>query len=386
MTLDPFTLAIMSALVVTVAGTLFIAETLLRREEGAGRIWALAYLCAVLTSVAYLAWAANPAMWWAIGVGNMAFVAATALMWLGCVRFNSNLRRLYVGAVVAAVLATFLTAVVQGPGGGWWAGSEVTFGAIALFAAAGAVETTRGALAQNLNARILGIVLAIQALYYLLRVIVFVGFGENSAIFNEVFGTQTTTYFTVALSMTTLMTTSVLRADKARLRAHSDSSTAGYTSDRVLVQSSFQRLLLDRTERAEIRLDPLVVIAIVVDDLQTIATAFGETVATEVAESWIEGVRRHTPASALIGEDGPGRLFVVTDTASVNEAKALAMSIYLGLLEDAGMAGAIVRPAVGIGLALSSMVGYHPESLLDGARAAAVRAAADLEASVVVAV
>lgn len=386
MILDPFTLAIMTALVVTVAGILFITETLLRREEGAGQIWALAYLAAVLTSIAYLAWAASPEMWWAVGVGNMTFVAATALMWLGCVRFNTNVSGLLVGAVVAALLATFLTAIVEGPNGGPWAGSEVTFSAIAIFAAAGAVETMRGALAQNMNARILGLVLVVQALYYGVRTVVFIGFGEASPIFTDWFGTEITSYFTVTLSMTTLVTTSVLRADRARLRSHSDSSTAGYTSDLVLIQSSFQRLLLDRAQRAEIRLDPLVVIAIVVDDLETIATAFGEMVATEVTESWIDGVRRHAPASALIGEDGAGRLFVVTDSPGVNEAKALAMSIYLGLLEDAGMAGAIVRPAVGIGVSLSSMVGYDAESLLDGARAAAVHATADLEASVVVAV
>ena len=94
MILDPLTQAIMTALVVMVAGVIFISETLLRREEGAGQVWALAYLAAMLTTLAYLGWAATPDMWWAIAVGNMMFVAATGFMWLGCLRFNDRLHPL----------------------------------------------------------------------------------------------------------------------------------------------------------------------------------------------------------------------------------------------------------------------------------------------------
>lgn len=386
MTLDPITQAIMTALVVMVAGVIFISETLLRREEGAGQVWALSYLAAMLTTIAYLGWSANPEMWWSVAVGNMTFVAATGLMWLGCVRFNGKLSPLYTGIVVAASLAAFVTVVVEGANGGAWAGAEILFIGIALFAAAGAVETMRGALGANMNARILAFVLAIQAIYYTVRTVALFVLGAESVNFNQWFGTEITSYLTVALTMTALVTTSVLRADRARLRGHTDSSTAGYTSERVLLESSFERLFLDWAERAERRRDSLVVIAVVVEDLDTIATAFGESTAIEVVESWINGVRRHSPASALIGEDGPGRLFVVTDAPSVNDAKAQALSIFHGLLDDAGMGGASVRPAVGIGLALSSMIGYDPELLLDGARAAAARATVSLESSVVVAV
>ena len=188
------------------------------------------------------------------------------------------------------------------------------------------------------------------------------------------------------LTITAVITTSVLRADRARLRGHTESSMVGFTSEGVLMDSSLKRLLVDWSERAKARRDPIVVIAIAVEDLDTIATAFGEATAVEVVDLWIEGVRRHAPSSALIAEDGQGRLLVVTDAASVNEAKAQAMRIFHGLLDDAGMVGAIVRPAVGIGLALSAMVGYDPDTLLDAARGAAVRATENLESSVVVAV
>ena len=44
MTLDLDSVLVMTALVVNVSGILFIVETLLRRDEGAGRVWALAFL------------------------------------------------------------------------------------------------------------------------------------------------------------------------------------------------------------------------------------------------------------------------------------------------------------------------------------------------------
>lgn len=386
MLLDPMTQAILTALVVVVAGVIFISETLLRRDDGAGRVWALAFLAAMLTVVSYLAWAASPGMWWAVAIGNMAFVAGTGLMWLGCVKFNGRLSPLYSGVVAAGALAAFITVLVAGPDGGAWAGAEVMFIAIALFAGAGAFETLRGAMGKNLNARTLAIVLGVQAVYYVVRTVAFFMLGGESADFGRWFGTEVTSYLTVTLTITAVVTTSVLRADRARLRGHTESSMVGFTSAGVLMNSALNRLLIDRSERAAARRDPIVVISIVVEDLDTIATAFGEATAVEVVDLWIEGVRRHSPSSALIAEDGQGRLLVVTDAASVNEAKAQAMGIFHGLLDDAGLVGAIVRPAVGIGLALSTMVGYDPATLLDAARGAAGRAAASHESSVVVAV
>ena len=80
MTLDLASVVLMTALVVNVSGVLFIAETLLRRDEGAGRIWALGFLAAMLTTLAYTMWTQDPSAWWAITVGNAAFVAGTGCM------------------------------------------------------------------------------------------------------------------------------------------------------------------------------------------------------------------------------------------------------------------------------------------------------------------
>lgn len=386
MIIDPITQSVLTALVVTVSGVIFISETLLRRDEGAGRVWSLAFLAAMLTTIAYLVWAAVPTMWWAVAVGNMTFVAGTGLMWLGCVRYNNRLNPLYVGIVTGGAVAAFVTVIVAGDAFHGWAGAEVMFIAIILFAGAGAVETLRGAMGKNMNARVLAFVLGVQSVFYIVRTVVFFIVGPEDEFFVRWFGTEMTGYLTVILTITAVVTTSVLRADRARLRGLSETSMVGFTSGGLLHENSLKLLLSERAQRAQARRDPLVVIAIVVEDLDTIATAFGESTAVEVVESWIEGVRRHAPSSALIAEDGPGRLLVVSNTSSVNEAKEQAMTIYQGLLDDAGMAGAVVRPAVGIGLALSTMVGYDAETMVEAARAAASRATISVESSVVVAV
>ena len=91
MNLDLLTVSVLTALVV-VTSVVFIVGMLLRKDESAGRIWGLGFLAALLTVVAYLAWAASPEAWWAVAVGNAAFLCGTGLMWLGARRFNDGNR------------------------------------------------------------------------------------------------------------------------------------------------------------------------------------------------------------------------------------------------------------------------------------------------------
>jgi hypothetical protein len=117
-TLDLMSVLVMTTLVVNVSGILFIVETLLRRDEGAGSVWALAFLAGMLTTLSYSLWAQTPDAWWAIAVGNAAFVASTGCMWLGCRRFNGR-RMGWASAVVAvAVAVAGFTVALAGPGGG----------------------------------------------------------------------------------------------------------------------------------------------------------------------------------------------------------------------------------------------------------------------------
>ena len=159
MNLDPTSVLVVTALVVNVSGILFILETLLRRDEGAGRVWAIAFLAAMLTTLSYIIWAQQPAAWGAVAVGNAAFVVGTGCLWLGCRRFNE--RRIdWASALVGlAALGAAAAVIIAGPEGGDWAGAVWMFIPLVVFAGAGAVECMRGVLGESRSAWVLAAVL-----------------------------------------------------------------------------------------------------------------------------------------------------------------------------------------------------------------------------------
>jgi hypothetical protein len=387
--LDLFSVLVMMAVVVNVSGVLFIVETLLRRDEGAGRIWALAFLAAMLTTLSYVIWVQSPEAWWAVAVGNSAFVAGTGCMWLGCRRFNGRRMGWPSAVVAAAVIAAAAAVFVAGPTAGDWAGALWMFIPLLAFAGAGAVECLRGELLESRTAWVLSAVLAFQSLFYLSRTTAFLTSGPDSALFQAAFGTITTSFVTVTLTIVAVVVTSVLRASRAPMRGHLRPAGFGTARDGILSHDVFHGALTELCERARLRSELVGVIAVRIDDLEQISTAFGSEVARAVTETWRTGVRRHAPSNSFVAEDGPGGLLVGVLVDSPREARRQAAVIYRGLFDDLGMVGGPggiggVIPVVGVGVGLSDTVGYDSVALASAAREAATRAATDVDTSVLV--
>lgn len=382
MTLDLVSVLVITALVVNVSGVLFILETLLRRDEGAGRIWSLGFLSAMLTTLAYMIWAQTDGAWWVIAAGNAAFVAGTGCMWLGCRRFNGRRMGWSSGLVAVAVLGAAVSVVVEGPDGGDWAGALWMFSGLLVFAGAGAVECLRGALRESRTAWVLGAVLGFQSLYYVSRTTAFVTSGPDSALFQSAFGTITTSFLTVTLTIVAVVVTSVLRASRAPMRGYTRHAVD--EDEGVLDHEDFQRALDGLGRRARWRSEQIAVTAVRIDDLEQISTAFGSEVGGAVAEAWRAGVRRHAPANAAVGEDGPTGLLVGLAVSSASEARRQAAGIYRGVFDDLGLVGGGVIPVIGVGVALSEVAGHDSAGLMQAAREAAERAAASVETSVLV--
>jgi GGDEF domain-containing protein len=384
MTLDLASVHIMTALVVNVSGVLFILETLLRRDEGAGRIWSIGFLSAMLTTLAYTVWVQSDGAWWAIAVGNAAFVGGTGCMWLGCRRFNGRRMRWSALLVAGAVVAAALGVAFAGPDGGDWAGALWMFVALIGFAGAGAVECLRGEMRESRTAWVLGAVLGFQSLYYVSRTTAFVTSGPDSALFQTAFGTVSTSFLTVTLTIVAVVVTSVLRASRAPMRGYLRDARAVDQEQGIVSEESFAVLLDGICRRAARRHETVAVTALRLDDLDPISTAFGSDVAGSVAATWRSGVRRHAPTNAVVGQDGPTGLVVGIAVASAQEARRQAGVIYRGLFDDLGKVGGGVIPVVGIGVALSETAGYDPAALTRVAREAASRAAVDVETSVLI--
>lgn len=382
MTLELGSVLVMTALVVVVSGVLFVVETLLRRDEGAGRVWALGFLAAMLTTLSYIVWSQIDGAWWAIAVGNAAFVAGTGCMWLGCRLYNDR-RMSWSSALVAiGVIGAAAAVVIAGPRGGDWAGAVWMFVALLLFAGAGAVECVRGALRESRTAWVLAAVLGFQCLYYVSRTTAFLVAGPESVLFENAFGTIPTSFLTVVLTIVAVVVTSVLRAPRAPMRGYRRTIATLNAPDGILADDVFVSALANLCERASWRDELVSVISVRIDDLEQISTAFGSEVGGAVTETWRLGVRRHAPSNALVAEDGPMGLMVGALVDSPQEARRQAGAIYRGLFDDLGKVGGGIIPVVGVGVALTDAAGYDTAELVRIARERARRAAASVETSV----
>ncbi|MEZ3160065.1 hypothetical protein AB1K54_05880 [Microbacterium sp. BWT-B31] len=383
MTLDLYSVTVVAALVVNTSGVLFIVETIIRRDEGAGRIWSIAFLAAMLTTIAYVLWSQMPGVQWPIAVGNAAFVAGTGGVWLGIRVFNGR-RMAAASVIVGLAVVAAAVAVFVDPRTDDWAGAMWMFVALIAFAGLGAAECLRGALLQSRTAWVLALVLGFQALYYLARTGAFLISGPESAIFTDYFGTVNTAFLTVVLTIVAVVVASVLRASRAPVRGFARAADAADDDLGILSLDAFEHATAAVCGRAAPRGELVGLIAVRIEDLEQISTAFGSDVALSVTEVWREGVRAHVPSDAIVGEDGPTGLLVSLVTESPATARRSAAAIYRGLFDDLGRVGGGVLPVLGVGMALTDTVGYRVGDLTTTARAAARRAAASVETSVLV--
>ncbi|MCR2811482.1 hypothetical protein NQ166_09700 [Microbacterium sp. zg.Y1090] len=377
------TLAAVTALVVLVCALLFIIETFLRREDPTGRLWALGFLGGGATTLLYLAWAADPGAWWAVAAGNGTMVASAGLLWLGCRRYNDQSMRLPGWIVAAASVAASVAVVVEGPDIGGWAGALWMFVPLCGFGIAGAVATRSGAMRRAPNAIPLTVVFALQGAFYFVRIVVFSTSGPDSELFSVWFGTTTASGLTVVLTITAVVAMSVLRTDRAQLRgwaAASDGAMFGVRS-RGDVVTALQHIV--QASRPQDDLPAVLVIRTA--ELDYIATAFGIELADELVAAGRAAVLRAVPPLAIVGEDGEGRLAVITTVRSSGEARRVGMAVYRELFDALNSVSGGVLPSLGIGIAVGSSRAHDAGALLEEARVASLRAASSSASAVLVA-
>lgn len=371
MTLDQQTLSLATGLVVLTAGTVFVLETLLNRDSTTSRLWSLAYLAGILTSISYVLWATMPSAWWAVAVGNAAFVVSAGAIWSGCRSFNGRRSLLWV-VVVAGVLAA-AAVVLEGPDGGDWAGAYVWLLGVAVFSALGAAETFTRSMGKDANARGLSMVLLAEGVLFLARFVVLLGWGPENIVFHTYLGTATTSIVTIILMIVAAVTMSVMRADTSP-RARMGASAPLFSRRGLMGCDAFEQVLTDRLARAAEHSESVSLLHVHLDDLEEIGIAFGRTAADLVLGESVATVRRIVPASAVIGDAGTGRLVVASSGVSPGEDIALATVLRRALLDVDVPEAPGAKVTASIGAATTDRVGYRVTILSDAARRASDQA------------
>jgi len=369
MNLDVLSLQVMTAVVVNVSAIVYIVGTVIRRDEGASRLWSVAFLSGMACTIAYMVWAADRDAWWAVAVGNATFVGVTAALWLGCRSYNGHGMRWPALLSVAGIALAFMGVLIQGPDGGDWAGAVEMFVPLAVFGALGCIESLRGELFATRTAWALAIVLGLQSLYFTVRTIALLALGPESAFFQVWLGTVPLSFLVVTFTIVTIVATSVLRAGRTQVRGIDAVARATGADVGIMLFEQFTIVTRALLTRAQWRQELVAVFAVRIDDLEQISTAFGSEAARGVVETWRRGVRRHAPAAARIGQDGVNGLIMATVVSSAAEARSVATRMGQGVFEELRAVPGSVIPVVGVGIALSDTLGSDLETLMAAARA-----------------
>ncbi|WP_431779069.1 hypothetical protein [Microbacterium aurantiacum] len=383
MTLDLLSVLIISSVVVNVSGVVFIVETLLRRDDGAGRVWALGFLAAMLTTLAYVLWARSGTELWALAAGNATFVTATGCMWLGCRRFNGRRIRRDGLLVVVGAGGAAVAVLVEGFPAGDWAGAVWMFLALTVFSAAAAAECLRGLLGATRSAWVLAVVFALQCGFYIARTAAFLFAGPESALFQVAFGSIALSFGTVTLTVVAVVILSVLRATRVPLVDQTRTTLSDIARDGIVSDAVFTGMLTALCVRARQQGATLAIVAVRIDDLGQMTTAFGGDVTGLVIDEWRRGVATSVPVGAIIGEDSRAGLLVGCVVDDARGAREAATAVYRGVFDRLGAATHGIIPVVGVGVADSSVVGYEPHDLVEAARETALTAATRVDAAVI---
>jgi diguanylate cyclase (GGDEF)-like protein len=332
MALDQATLLIVSGLVVVLCGVSFIVNTAMRRNDASGRLWSISYIAGMLTALSFLVWGVSPHLWWVLAIGNTAYVISIGAIWSGARVFNGRKSYIWVALAGGGVIA--LLTGLEGPDGGIWTGSTGLFIGVAVFAGLGGAETMRSRMRRNLNARIISFCLWIVCAFYVLRSSIFVTLGPESPIFTTYFGSAITTVITIVLVLLGTISMSILQAERSGARALGDVTVGVHSVVGVLSAASFMQQWADWVERASFNGDRLAMIAMDVDNLPQMNTAFGRAFGDTAIRSVAQIVRHYAPTTSLLGHTGAGRFVIVVVTANANEAERLAIRLQTALVDE----------------------------------------------------
>jgi diguanylate cyclase (GGDEF)-like protein len=364
MTLDIPSLLLIAGFVIILCGVSFILNTAMRRNDASGRLWSISFIAGMLTALSFSVWSIAPHLWWVLAIGNTAYISSVGAIWSGSRAFNGRPSLIWIP--LSGSVAVFVLTCLEGPDAGIWTGSTALFAGIAIFAGLGGAETMRSRMRRNLNARILSFCLWIVAAYYVLRAAIFVTMGPESVIFQSYFSTQVTTIITILLVLLGTISMSILQAERSGARALGDVTVGVHSVVGVLSAASFMQQWADWVERSSFHGERLAMIAMDVDNLPQMNTAFGRSFGDTAIRSVAQIVRHHAPTCGLLGHVGAGRFVIVSVVSTAAEAEQLAITLQTALVDEPIDPQQSLRATASFGVVDTEAFGYSLPALRRG--------------------
>ncbi len=356
MPLDILTLLVLNGVVVALCGVSFILNTAFNRNDSVGRIWSLAFIAAIMATIAHGAAQNGPMVWWAIVVANVTLTFAVGALWAGLRRYNGRRGVLWVVTVLSVLV--FAATVLHGEPAGRWAGVAELWLVLAVLAALGAVEAVRGRLRRNLSGRILAVTLWIAAAAAVIRSVVFIVDGTTGLVFITYFNTGN--FLVLSLCLIVLMTIAIstLRAEQSSGSAVGDLTDGIHSAAGVLSAAAFVQAASDHLERANQAGVGLALIGADIDNLPEINVVFGRVAGDEAIARFATQLRSSAPVLSIIGHRSSGRFLMLAGVASTREARALAERIQATLVDEPLKEASRIRLTASFGIADTFDHGY----------------------------
>lgn len=321
--LDATTLFVVGGLVISVAGIAFLLETMLRRNDAVGRLWSVFFLSAMFALFAYVVVSFHPGVWWAVAAGNGAYTAAIAFIWSGARRANG--RNALVAVPVVLGVAVTISALIPGPGGGYWAGSFEMFAGVALASLLTAFEFMRGYLRRLLASRVIAVLIGGMGLYYLARAVAFVTLGPDDPVFDVYFGTAASTLIEISFAVLGTIMLSSVQGDRFLHLSEDDVEIgARLRLDGILDAKQFREVAETWLLRAVRERATLVLLLIDVADLAAINTAFGRAAGDAAIRTTGRISLTQAPTAALVGQLSVRRFALLLELPSNDSVTTIA--------------------------------------------------------------
>ncbi len=364
MTFDPSTVAAVSGLIVILCGMSFILNTTLRRNDLVGRLWSVAFVAGILETLAYTIENLQPTAWWAIAVGNGAFVLAIGLMWSGLRGANTQRPLAAVPFITSALVA--LAVLPFGPHGGIWAGAAVMFAAAAAFGGLAAVEASRRLLRHSLNARTLSVVLIVVALYYAARTVLLLVLGPQDRIFADYFGVVPSTLIDLSLVIVATGSLSLIQVDRFGRSASAQPELGTATEAEGLIgRAQFQALSEVWLRRAVRDRTDIALILVKLANRDEISIAFGRGFSDSAVRLMGRVCVSEAPVAALVGRLAPHLFAVLLPMEANEDAERIADRINTVALNTAIDDADRFRAATYIGITSTRAAGSRFDELLE---------------------